>query len=76
MQLAIGLKEDRVWGIASIRFRLLWYLDVTIAMTEAAEVLPEFRSVAHVWLAYLRTQWPSGPLSLYPAFVHEGGDAS
>ncbi|TMJ00053.1 MAG: hypothetical protein E6G97_20950 [Alphaproteobacteria bacterium] len=71
MHLDTGLKEDRMWGIASIRSRLLWYLDVTIAMTEAAEVLPEFRSVARAWSAELRTRWPSsGLLSLYPAFVH------
>jgi hypothetical protein len=65
-----GLKEDGRLGIASIRSRLLWYPEATIAMTEAADILPNFRSLAGAWLVDLRNRWPSThPLGLYPAFV-------
>jgi hypothetical protein len=65
-----GLKEDGRLGIASIRSRLLWYLEATITMTEAADILPNFRSLARQWLVDLRNRWPlTHPLSLYPAFV-------
>jgi Phosphotransferase enzyme family len=65
-----ALKEDAILGIASIRSRLLWYLQATIAMTEAADVLPDFRSLARAWLADLRDRWPqTQSLSLYPAFA-------
>jgi len=58
-----------MWGIASIRSRLLWYLEATIRMTEDADILPGFRSVARKWLDHLGDRWPStGTLGLYPAF--------
>jgi Ser/Thr protein kinase RdoA (MazF antagonist) len=69
-RLDAGLKEDDMWGIASIRSRLLWYLEVTITMTEAADILPMLRSVARGWLVDLRVRWPSThPLGLYPSFA-------
>jgi hypothetical protein len=69
-RLDAGLKQDDMWGIASIRSRLLWYLEATVTMTEATAVLPMFRSVARGWLADLRNRWPStDPLGLYPAFA-------
>lgn len=65
-----ALTEDGTWGIASIRSRLLWYLDATIAMAEEMEILPGLRAVARLWLGELRNRWPSTePLALYPAFV-------
>jgi thiamine kinase-like enzyme len=65
-----ALKEDAILGIASFRSRLLWYLEATIAMTEAADVLPNFRSLVRAWLADLRARWPlTHSLGLYPAFV-------
>jgi Ser/Thr protein kinase RdoA (MazF antagonist) len=71
-RLDTGLKDDETWGIASIRSRLLWYLEITITMTEAADVLPDFRSAARAWLLDLRKRWPSThPLGLYPAFQTE-----
>jgi hypothetical protein len=68
-RLDAALKDDGVWGIASIRSRLLWYLEATIRMTEDADILRGFRSVARKWLDQLRDRWPStGTLGLYPAF--------
>ncbi len=65
-----ALAEDGTWGIASMRSRLLWYLDATIAMTEDADILPGLRSVARDWLGTLRARWPaSESLGLYPAFT-------
>jgi hypothetical protein len=46
----------------------------TIAMTEAADVLPMLRSVARTWLANLQNRWPSThPLGLYPSFIDGSG---
>jgi len=73
-QLDTALKEDAILGIASFRSRLLWYLETTITMTEAADVLPDFRSLARIWLADLRDRWPlTQPLGLYPAFAGGSG---
>ena len=67
-----GLKEDDRLGIASIRSRLLWYPEATITMAEAADILPNFRSLARGWLVDLRNRWPSThPLGPYPAFQRE-----
>jgi hypothetical protein len=76
-RLDTGLKDDETWGIASIRSRLLWYLEVTITLTEAADVLPNFRAAARAWLVDLWNRWPSThPLSLYPAFQTEAAALS
>jgi hypothetical protein len=65
-----ALAEEGKWGIASIRSRLLWYLEATIAMTEEVEILPGLRAVARPWLSALRDRWPcTEPLGLYPAFA-------
>src|SRR5262249_32523154 len=69
-RLGDALKDDRTWGIASVRGRLLWYLEATIGMAEAADVLPGFRLTAHAWLTELRVRWPStSTLAFYPAFA-------
>jgi Ser/Thr protein kinase RdoA (MazF antagonist) len=68
-----ALAEDGMWGIASMRSRLLWYLEATIAMTEDADILPGLRSAARDWLGALRARWPaSESLGLYPAFTRAG----
>jgi hypothetical protein len=73
-RLEAGLNDDGTWGIASIRSRLLWYLEATIGMTEQADILPGLRSIARMWLADLRNRWPStGTLGLYPAFDLDAG---
>jgi hypothetical protein len=65
-----ALAEDRVWGLASVRSRLLWYIEATIAMTEQADILPGLRAVSRRWLDVLRERWPSSePLGYYPAFA-------
>lgn len=65
-----GLKDDGNWGIASIRSRLLWWLEAVIDMTETADILPGLRATARRWLAELQQRWPeSRPLGFYPAFT-------
>jgi aminoglycoside/choline kinase family phosphotransferase len=73
-RLEAAWNDDSRWGIASVRSRLLWYLEVTIRMTEESDILPGFRSVARIWLVDLRNRWPStATLGLYPAFdIHSG----
>jgi hypothetical protein len=73
-RLDAALKDDEMWGIASIRSRLLWYLEAVITMTEAADALPGFRSTARRWLVVLQDRWPATrPLGLYPAFAGPSG---
>jgi Phosphotransferase enzyme family len=70
-----ALKEDATWGIASIRSRLLWYLEAMIELTGAAGVLPGLRATADIWLADLRRSWPdTTPLGAYPAFAANRAD--
>ena len=65
-----ALEGDGEWGIASIRGRLLRYLDTAIGITEEADVLPGTRKAARSWLAELSYRWPDAtPLSFYPAFA-------
>ena len=73
-RLDAALKDDTQWGIWSVRGRMLWYLDLVIAMTAAADVLPGLNASAQGWLAELRGRWPDAkPLGLYPAFAANGG---
>jgi hypothetical protein len=65
-----ALKGDEKWGIWSIRGRLLWYLEVVIEMTDAANVLPGINEAARGWQSELRWRWPDAtPLGFYPAFA-------
>jgi hypothetical protein len=65
-----AFKGDEKWGIGSVRGRLLWYLEVVIEMTDAANVLPGINEAAHCWQSELRKRWPDAtPLGLYPAFA-------
>jgi hypothetical protein len=64
-----ALEEDRRWGIATNRSRILWYLRATIDACERAEMFPGSRAVALQWLSRLQISWPdSEPLPVYPAF--------
>jgi hypothetical protein len=64
-----ALDSDQMWGISSIRGRLLWYLEAVIEITGAVNVLPGTKEAARGWLAALRRRWPEAtPLGLYPAF--------
>ena len=65
-----ALADAGQWGIASMRSRLLWYLEVTIAMTADAGILPGLQSTARDWLTALRERWPATEsLAFYPAFA-------
>jgi hypothetical protein len=65
-----ALKGDEKWGIWSIRGRLLWYLEVVIEMSDAANVLPGINEAARGWQSELRRRWPDAtPLGFYPAFA-------
>jgi hypothetical protein len=69
-QLDAALKSDIRWGIATIRSRLLWYLNTAIDLTEAARILPGIRATAEVWRTDLRQRWPDSELlGLYPAWA-------
>ena len=68
-QLAGALQEDRTWGIATVRSRLLARLDAFIATAEEFDRLPAMRGTASRMLEVLRNRWPeTQPLPLYPAF--------
>jgi hypothetical protein len=65
-----ALKEDRTWGLATVRNRILWHLQGAIEAMERAEALPGLRHVAQAWLTDLRQRWPDVlPLPVYPAFA-------
>ena len=65
-----ALQDDRVWGRATTRSRILHYLQAAIRATEQADSLPDVRRLAAEWLARLRTEWPEVvPLEVYPAFA-------
>ena len=65
-----ALREDAQWGVASVRSRLLLYLETVVDLAGAAGVLPEIRRTAEVWLRDLRGRWPqTEALALYPAFA-------
>ena len=64
-----ALDEDRPWGIATIRPRLVTRLEAFITTSEAYHRLPAMRGTAHRVLEALRRRWPAThPLALYPAF--------
>jgi hypothetical protein len=68
-QLEGVLQEDRTWGIATVRSRLLARLEAFIATADDFGYLPAMRGTASRVLEVLRTRWPeTPPLPLYPAF--------
>jgi hypothetical protein len=67
-----ALQEDRPWGIATIRPRLLARLEAFITTAETFGELPAVRATASRLLEVLRKRWPeTSPLPLYPAFRKE-----
>jgi len=64
-----ALDDDRTWGIAPIRPRLVSRLEAFITTAEASHRLPALRRTASRVLEVLRRRWPATPpLPLYPAF--------
>ena len=65
-----ALEKGTEWGIASIRSRLLWYLEAVAELAGAAGVLPGIKQTAEAWLADLQKRWPEAKaLGFYPAFA-------
>src|SRR5262245_8063113 len=64
-----ALDEERTWGIAPIRPRLVSRLEAFMTTAEAYHRLPAMRGTASRVLEVLRRRWPATPaLPLYPAF--------
>ena len=64
-----ALREDRTWGIATVRSRLLARLETFLAIAGERGQLPAVRGMAERLLEVLRERWPEAPpLPLYPAF--------
>ena len=64
-----ALREDRPWGIATMRPRLLARLKVFIATAEEFDQLAAVRGTVSRLLEALDKRWPeTPPLPLYPAF--------
>ena len=62
------LEEDRTWGIAQVRPRLLARLEVFIAASQEFDHLPGLCDLAVSVLAVLQNRWPAlEPLPVYPA---------
>ena len=64
-----ALEEDRTWGIASARQRILARLEAFVTTTENFGHLPAVQGTAGRLLDVLRERWPeTPPLPMYPAF--------
>ena len=71
-----ALAEDRTWGRATNRSRILTYLERVISSTEAAGILPRLRALAVDWRDDLRRRWPdTASLPDFPAFTEEANQA-
>src|SRR5262245_18533391 len=65
-----AIREDRTWGIATVRSRFLARLEGFLTIAGERAQLPALRGMAERLLQVLRDRWPEGqPLSLYPAFA-------
>ena len=72
-RLESALKEDATWGIASVRCRLLWYLDVAADLAVVAGVLPVTEAVVADRRANLQHRRPESVLfPHYRAFARGG----
>jgi tRNA A-37 threonylcarbamoyl transferase component Bud32 len=68
-----SLGEDRIWGVASVRSRIISRLEIFITTSEKFNYLPTIRSVSSSLLDLLYKFWPEVKLlPLYPAFRTEG----
>jgi hypothetical protein len=75
--LEAALQEDRLWGIATMRPRLLARLEAFITTAEEFDHLPAMRGTASRLLEVLVKRWPeTPPLPLYPAFRKAGRGSS
>ena len=64
-----ALREDRTWGIATIRPRLIARLEGFLTLAGELAQLLAVRGMAERLLEVLRERWPEAqPLPLYPAF--------
>ena len=64
-----ALDDDRTWGIATVRSRLIARLETFLALSGDHARLPATRDMAERLLVTLRSRWPETPtLPLYPAF--------
>lgn len=65
-----ALAEDGTWGRATIRSRIITYLESAIRSAEEAHVLPRLCMLADAWRNDLRSRWSdTTPLSEFPAFA-------
>ncbi|MEZ4859976.1 MAG: phosphotransferase [Caldilineaceae bacterium] len=64
-----ALEKDSTWGIASVRARILTWLEIFTATATTHNELPATRGAAGRLLDLLQAHWPeTDPLPLYPAF--------
>lgn len=72
-----ALDEDRPWGIATIRPRLVSRLEAFITTAEAYHRLPAVQATVHRVLKVIRQRWPeTPPLPVYPAFRQDTSQAT
>ncbi|HMN28163.1 MAG TPA: hypothetical protein PKE45_08415, partial [Caldilineaceae bacterium] len=61
--------EDRRWGLASIRSRVLAQLETFVNTATEFDLLPHLRASASQLLETVQIHWPEAePLPVYPAF--------
>lgn len=71
-----ALDEDREWGIATLRPRILARLEAFIAASLQFDQLPATCNLAETLLALLQERWADvEPLPLYPAFREQRSNA-
>lgn len=64
-----ALKEDQIWGIASLRQRILARLEAFVTTSEEFSHFTAMRGISIRLLDLLRKRWPDlVPLPVYPAF--------
>jgi hypothetical protein len=65
-----ALKDDSIWGIATLRNRILWHLQAAIEATQRADALPGLHRIFQSWRTDLGNRWPDiQPLPIFPAFA-------
>jgi hypothetical protein len=67
-----ALEEDRDWGTATMRPRLLTWLRTFTDAASQAGVLPRLRSLAEALHTELGGRWPSAVVPSYPALAAPG----
>jgi hypothetical protein len=65
-----ALKEDTVWGVSTLRSRVLFYLARAVEITAHRDGFAGIAKVSAQLLAELGDRWPATtPMALYPAFA-------